>query len=92
MSRVDRSHALRLLIAWAVLSVIGVFIALQVHLPPGDQSTQATDETSLLDLMLIISTPVFVGVVIFILYSVFAFRQTRGALEDGPPSLSLIHI
>jgi len=86
MSRVDRSHALRLLIAWAVLSVIGVFIALQVHLPPGDQSTQATDETSLLDLMLIISTPVFVGVVIFILYSVFAFRQTRGALEDGPPS------
>ena len=85
MTRVDRSHALRLLIAWAVLSVIGVFIAMQVHLPPGDQSTQATDETSLLQLMLIISTPVFIGVVLFILYSVFAFRQTRGAaLEDGP--------
>jgi cytochrome c oxidase subunit II len=86
MSRVDRSHALRLLIAWAVLSVIGVFIAIQVHLPPGDQSTQATDETSLLQLMLIISTPVFIGVVLFILYSVFAFRQTGGAaLDDGPP-------
>jgi cytochrome c oxidase subunit 2 len=86
MSRVDRSHALRLLIAWAVLSVIGVVIAMQVHLPPGDQSTQATDETSLLQLMLIISTPVFIGVVLFILYSVFAFRQTSGAaLEDGPP-------
>ena len=86
MSRVDRSHALRLLIAWAVLSVIGVVIAMQVHLPPGDQSTQATDETSLLQLMLIISTPVFIGIVLFILYSVFAFRQTRGAaLEDGPP-------
>ena len=86
MSRVDRAHALRLLIAWAVLSVIGVFIAMQVHLPPGDQSTQSVDETSLLQLMLIISAPVFVGVVLFILYSVFAFRQTRGALEDGPPS------
>jgi cytochrome c oxidase subunit 2 len=87
MSRVDRSHALRLLIAWAVLSVIGVFIAMQVRLPPGDQSTQAADETSLLQLMLIISTPVFVGVVLFILYSGFAFRQARGAtLEDGPPS------
>jgi cytochrome c oxidase subunit 2 len=36
--------------------------------------------------MLIISTPVFIGVVLFILYSVFAFRQTHGpALEDGPP-------
>jgi cytochrome c oxidase subunit 2 len=87
LKRTDRTHALRLLIAWAVLSVIGVFIAMQVHLPPGDQSTQATDETTLLDLMLIISTPVFIGVVLFILYSAFAFRQTRGAvLEDGPPS------
>jgi cytochrome c oxidase subunit 2 len=84
MNRVDRTHALRLLIAWAVLSVIGVVVAMQVHLPPGDQSTQATDETSLLQLMLIISTPVFVGVVLFILYSVFAFRQKPGALEDGP--------
>jgi cytochrome c oxidase subunit 2 len=87
MSRIDRTHALRVLVAWAVLSVIGVFIAMQVHLPPGDQSTQATDETSLLQLMLIISTPVFIGVVLFVLYSAFAFRQTRGAaLEDGPPS------
>jgi cytochrome c oxidase subunit II len=74
-----------LLIAWAVLSVIGIFIAIQIHLPPGDQSTQSVDETSLLDLMLIISTPVFIGVVLFILYSVFAFRQTSGTvLEDGP--------
>src|SRR5260221_12323197 len=87
MSGADRPHALRLLIAWAVLSVVGVFIAMQVHLPPGDQSTQATDETSLLQLMLIISTPVFIGVVLFILYSVFSFRQAPGvALADGPPS------
>ena len=86
MSGIDRTHALRVLVAWAVLSVIGVFIAMQVQLPPGDQSTQAADETSLLQLMLIISTPVFVGVVLFILYSVFAFRQGRGVLEDGPPS------
>ena len=86
MSRIDRTHALRLLVAWAVLSVIGVFIAMQVHLPPGDQSTQSVDETSLLQLMLIISAPVFVGVVLFILYSAFAFRQKGGALDDGPPS------
>jgi cytochrome c oxidase subunit II len=86
LSSVDRTHALRLLVAWAVLSVIGVFIAMQVHLPPGDQSTQSVDETSLLQLMLVISAPVFVGVVLFILYSVFAFRQKGAALEDGPPS------
>ena len=87
MIRQDRTHALRLLVAWAVLSVIGIFIALQVHLPPGDQSHQASDQTWLLQLMTIISTPVFVGVVLFILYSAFTFRQKPGTvLEDGPPS------
>jgi cytochrome c oxidase subunit II len=84
--RPTRTHALRLLIAWAVLSVIGVVIGLQLQLPPGNQSQQAIDESWLLQLMTIISTPVFVGVVLFIIYAAFAFRQKRGALEDGPPS------
>lgn len=86
MNRPNRAHTLRLLIAWAVLSVIGIVIAMQVHLPPGDQSNQSTDQTWLLQFMTIVSTPVFVGVVLFIVYSAFAFRQKRGALEDGPPS------
>jgi cytochrome c oxidase subunit 2 len=86
LNRPDRTHTLRLLIAWAVLSVIGIVIAMQVHLPPGDQSNQSTDQTWLLQFMTIVSTPVFVGVVLFIVYSAFAFRQKRGALEDGPPS------
>jgi cytochrome c oxidase subunit 2 len=75
-----------LLVAWAVLSVIGIVIALQVQLPPGDQSQQSTETSWLLHLMLILSTPVFIGVVLFIFYSAFAFRQKPGALEDGPPS------
>jgi cytochrome c oxidase subunit 2 len=86
LNRPDRTHTLRLLIAWAVLSVIGIVIAMQVHLPPGNQSNQSTDQTWLLQFMTIVSTPVFVGVVLFIVYSAFAFRQKRGALEDGPPS------
>ena len=86
MIRPTRTHALRLLIAWAVLSVIGVVIGLQLQLPPGNQSQQAIDESWLLQLMTIISIPVFVGVVLFILYSAFTFRQKRGALEDGPAS------
>jgi cytochrome c oxidase subunit 2 len=81
----DRTHTLRLAVAWAVLSVVGVLVALQVNMPPGDQSQQASDESSLLRLMLILSTPVFVGVILFVLYSAFAFRQAPGALEDGPP-------
>jgi cytochrome c oxidase subunit 2 len=82
----NRTHAIRLLIAWAVLSVVGIVIALQIQLPPGNQSQQAADQSWLLQLMTVLSTPVFVGVVLFILYAAFAFRQKRGALEDGPPS------
>jgi cytochrome c oxidase subunit 2 len=75
-----------------VLSVIGVLIGLQLQLPPGNQSQQAVDESWLLQLMTIISTPVFVGVVLFILYSAFTFRQKRGALEDGPPSYGNLRV
>ncbi|MHB8612405.1 MAG: cytochrome c oxidase subunit II [Candidatus Dormibacteraceae bacterium] len=84
MIRPSRTHAIRLLVAWAVLSVIGVVIGLQLRLPPGNQTQQAIDESWLLQLMTVISTPVFVGVVLFVLYSAFVFRQKRGALEEGP--------
>ncbi len=86
MNGPSRIHTLRLLVAWAVLSVIGIVIALFIHLPPGDQSRQAGDESSLLQLMLILSVPVFVGVCLFILYAAFVFRQQGKGLVDGPPS------
>ncbi len=74
------------MIAWAVLSVIGVVIAMQVQMPPGNQSRQGAEESSIIQLMLILATPVFVGVVLFLLYSAFAFRRPPGAtVEDGPP-------
>ena len=81
----DRVHALRLLIAWAVLSVVGVVIALQVHMPPGDQTVQGGEESSIIQLMLVLATPVFIGVVMFVLYSGFMFRRPLGTVEDGPP-------
>jgi cytochrome c oxidase subunit 2 len=75
-----------LLIAWAVLSVIGIVVVMQIQFPPGDQSRQSADQSSLLSLMAVLSTPVLVGVVLFILYAAFAFKQPAKALEDGPPS------
>jgi cytochrome c oxidase subunit II len=81
-----RTHALRLLIAWAVLSVVGIVVVMQIQIPPGDQSRQSADQSSLLSLMAVLSTPVLVGVVLFILYAAFVFRQPAKALEDGPPS------
>src|ERR1700730_17454937 len=92
MSRPNRTHAIRLLIAWAVLSVAGVVVALQLQLPPGNQSQQAVEQSWLLQLMTVISTPVFVGVVLFIIYAAFAFRQKRGAIEDGSPSYGNLRV
>ena len=92
MIRPQRTHAIRLLVAWAVLSVVGVVIAMQLQLPPGNQTEQAVEQSWLLKLMTVISTPVFVGVVLFIVYAAFAFRQKHGALEDGPRSLGNIRV
>ena len=85
MKSPNRAHALRLLVAWAVLSVIGIAIVMQVQFPPGDQSRQAADESSLLSLMAVLSTPVLVGVVLFLVYAAFAFRRRGATIEDGPP-------
>ena len=81
----DRPHAIRLLVIWAVLSIIGILIILQVHIPPGDQSTQGADQSATMSLMSVLALPVFMAVVVLILYSVVFFRRRPGELIDGPP-------
>jgi len=83
----DRPHAIRLAIIWVVLSVIGVLVALQIHIPPGDQSIQGLDASRTMTLMTAMATPVFIGVVLMIIYSVVVFRRTGPELVDGPPML-----
>ena len=81
----DRPHALRLLVIWLVLSVLGVIVALQIHIPPGDQSVQGADQSRTMNLMTAIATPIFIGVVLMIVYSAIAFRRVGPELVDGPP-------
>jgi cytochrome c oxidase subunit 2 len=69
-----------------VLSVIAIVIALQIQLPPGPTSRQGADQSSILQLMLVLSLPVFVGVTLFVLYAALFFRQEGKTLADGPPS------
>jgi cytochrome c oxidase subunit II len=85
--RTDRAHAIRLLIVWVVLSVIGVIVALQIHIPPGDQSIQGAEQTRTMTLMTAMATPIFIGVVLMIIYSVIFFRRTGPEPVDGPPML-----
>ena len=83
----DRPHAVRLFIIWLVISVIGIILALQIRIPPGDQSIQGADQSRTLTLMTVLATPIFIGVVLLILYSAVAFRRRGPDLVDGPPML-----
>ena len=71
----DRPHLLRLLIIWVVLSIVGILAALQILYPPYDQSVQGLDQSRTLALLTVLATPVFIGVVIMVLYSAIYFRR-----------------
>jgi cytochrome c oxidase subunit 2 len=81
----DRPHAIRLAIVWVVLSVLGIIAVLQIQYPPYDQTVQGQDQSRTLALLTAIATPVFIGVVILIVYSAIYFRRSGRELVDGPP-------
>jgi cytochrome c oxidase subunit 2 len=83
----DRPHLVRLLVVWVILSAIGIVGVLQINYPPYDQTIQGQDQDYTLKLLTALATPVFIGVVIMILYSAIYFRRTTPELVDGPPML-----
>jgi cytochrome c oxidase subunit II len=83
----DRPHMVRLVVIWVILSAIGVLAVLQIHYPPYDQSLQGQDQSRTLALLTALATPVFIGVVMLVLYSAVFFRRTTAELVDGPPMM-----
>jgi cytochrome c oxidase subunit 2 len=83
----DRPHMVRLLIIWVILSAAGVFAVWQINYPPYDQTIQGQDTARTLRLLTAIATPVFIAVVMIVLYSAIYFRRTTTELIDGPPML-----
>ena len=83
----DRPHMWRLLIIWVILSAVGVVAVWQISYPPSDQSIQGQDQAATLKLLTGLATPVFIGVVMMILYSAVYFRRNTRELVDGPPML-----
>ena len=82
------NHGKRFLTIWIVASVIAtplVAIFLGDLLPPGDASAQATQQVFDNSWLLTISTPIFLFVLILLLYTVFSFRARTTELVDGPP-------
>src|SRR2546426_9050314 len=82
------SELLRILVAWIVLSVVGVLLVwfvLGPHLPPGDMSDAAAGQTFDNKVMTTIVTPVVILLVLYFVYCLTRFRHRGGPLEDGPP-------
>jgi cytochrome c oxidase subunit 2 len=75
-----------MLIIGAIASVIGVVIALLIDWFPPQATTESRKIDTLYDVLLVVSVPVFVLVLVVVLYSVWKFRMRPGEeLKDGPP-------
>ena len=80
-------HGKRVIVAWVVLSVIAtpiVAIVLGPHLPPGNGSTQASEQVYDNTWITSICTPIICLLLVFFVYALSQFRHKGGPLEDGP--------
>ena len=81
-------HGRRFLVLWLVLSAIAtplVAIFLGPAIPPGNGSTQATEQVFDNQVMVSVVTPVCVLVILFLGYVLISFRSRGAEIVDGPP-------
>ena len=84
----EGNHAKRVIVAAIVLSVVATALVAVLggrFLPPGNGSTQATEQVFDNTWMTAIVTPVIVLLLVFFVYTLTQFRHRGGALVDGPP-------
>jgi cytochrome c oxidase subunit II len=85
-SQESRSQIRTMLLIGAVVSALGIVLALLIDWFPPAASTQAKTIDTLWDVLLIASVPIFVLVETIVLYSALKFRMKPGEeLKDGPP-------
>ncbi len=85
-SRESRAQVRQMLLIGAVVSVLGIALALWIDWFPVPASEQAGPIDTLWDVLLIVSVPIFVLVETIVLYCAIRFRMRPGEeLKDGPP-------
>lgn len=77
-------HALVAVLAWAVLSAIGVFLVSGMQFMPEIASHEAEIENNAFVLLTAVSVPVLMFVVVGMVYSALYFRAGSDTV-DGPP-------
>jgi cytochrome c oxidase subunit 2 len=82
-------HFRRFVLIWLVASLIAtpiVVFLLAPGMPPGNGTVQSAGQVVDNTVLLGLSTPVFVGVVVYFAYALIVFREREpGAVLDGPP-------
>lgn len=85
-SEESRSHFKQLLAIGLIASVIGVALGLLIDWWPSQAAEEAGPVDTLWDILIIFSVPIFVLVVVVVLYCVWRYRMRPGEEEkDGPP-------
>jgi cytochrome c oxidase subunit II len=94
----SRHDVRNIALLWLLLSAIMTPIVVYVfgpHLPPGHGSNEAAGQVTDNTVLLAVATPIAAGVLVFIAYSIWAFRdrdpelQAEGAAVSGNPSAQL---
>jgi cytochrome c oxidase subunit 2 len=73
---------------WLVSSAVAVpliVLLLGPHLPPGDMTSEASEQTSANIVLTAVCAPVVLLIVVYFAYALVAFRARGDAIEDGPP-------
>ena len=84
--RQERTPVVWMVIHGAIASALGIAAGLAIHWFPEQASTQAGAIDHLYDVLIWVSVPVFVTVMIIVLFSVVNFRMRPGEENlDGPP-------
>jgi cytochrome c oxidase subunit II len=82
----DRGHIRALVAIGLVASVIGVAFGLLIDWWPTQATEQGEKVDTLYDVLIIFSVPIFVLVMVIVLYCVWRYRMRPGEeLIDGPP-------
>jgi cytochrome c oxidase subunit II len=85
-SEESRGHARELAVIGVIASLVGIALGLLIDWFPTQGSEQAEKVDTLWDVLIIFSVPVFVLVIVVVLYCVWRYRMRPGQeLMDGPP-------
>jgi len=80
-------HLRRAIIAWIVVSVIGIVVWLLVspYIVPEAASDLSTSQVLTFNVLTVLAVPVAMFVFVFLAYSILNFRVKERPTEDGPP-------